>query len=77
MKITIIGGGGRVGSTAAFSMMINNLASEVVLIDISEDRAKGEALDLAHSISGMKIDAEVYGGSDYSQIGRATCRERV
>ncbi len=66
MKVTIIGGGGRVGSTAAFSIMINNLASEVVLIDISEDRAKGEALDLAHSVSGMKIDAEVYGGSDYS-----------
>ncbi len=66
MKVTIIGGGGRVGSTAAFSILSNRLASEVVLIDIAEDRAKGEALDLAHSLSGMGVDAEVYGGSDYS-----------
>lgn len=66
MKITIVGGGGRVGSTAAFSLLINNLVEEAVLIDIQEDRAEGEALDISHSLSGMGVEGSVYGGSDYS-----------
>lgn len=66
MKVSIIGGGGRVGSTAAFSLLSRGLVSEVVLIDIAEDKAKGEALDMTHALAGMGVNAEVRGGSDYA-----------
>lgn len=66
MKVSIVGGGGRVGSTAAFSLLSNRLASELVLIDIDEEAVEGEALDLSHSLSGIKLESSVYGGSDYS-----------
>lgn len=44
-KITIIGAG-TVGSTIAYALTLKQLASEIVLIDIAKDRAKGEAMDI-------------------------------
>ena len=44
-KITIIGTGS-VGSTIAYTLAINGLASEIVMIDINEEKARGEALDI-------------------------------
>ena len=45
-KIAIVGVGA-VGATAAFALMISGVASEIVLIDVNEDKAEGEAMDLA------------------------------
>lgn len=44
-KITIIGTGS-VGSTIAYTLTINGLASEIVMIDVNNDKALGEALDI-------------------------------
>jgi len=44
-KITIIGTGS-VGSTIAYTLCINGTASEIVMIDINGEKAKGEALDI-------------------------------
>ncbi len=44
-KITIIGTGS-VGSTIAYTLTINGLASEIVMIDINGEKALGEALDI-------------------------------
>ncbi|MBQ4066551.1 MAG: L-lactate dehydrogenase [Clostridia bacterium] len=44
-KITIIGTGS-VGSTIAYTLCINGTASDIVMIDINGERAKGEALDI-------------------------------
>ena len=44
-KITIIGAG-QVGSTIAFALTLKELASEIVLIDINNERAMGEAMDI-------------------------------
>ena len=44
-KITIIGAG-QVGSTIAYALTLRQLASEILLIDIDKDRAKGEAMDI-------------------------------
>ena len=44
-KITIIGTGS-VGSTIAYTLTVTGLASEIVMIDINGERAKGEALDI-------------------------------
>ena len=46
-KVAIIGAG-FVGSTAAYSLSIDGVASEIVLIDINKEKAHGEALDLSH-----------------------------
>ncbi len=44
-KITIIGSGS-VGSTIAYTLTVQGIASEIVMIDINEEKAKGEALDI-------------------------------
>ena len=44
-KITVIGTGS-VGSTIAYTLTINGLASEIVMIDINGEKALGEALDI-------------------------------
>lgn len=44
-KISVIGAG-NVGATIANDLMIEGIASEIVLIDINEKKAKGEALDV-------------------------------
>jgi len=44
-KITIIGSG-NVGSTIAYTLTVNGIASEIVMIDINAEKAKGEALDI-------------------------------
>lgn len=44
-KVTVIGTGS-VGSTVAYTLTINGLASEIVMIDINGEKAKGEALDI-------------------------------
>ena len=48
MKVTIIGGGGRVGSCAAFALQCGGLVAELQLIDANVETAQGEALDLLH-----------------------------
>lgn len=45
-KIAIVGGAGAVGASAAYALMISGLASEIVLVDVNERRAEGEAMDL-------------------------------
>lgn len=50
MKISIIGLG-HVGSTLAYSLVLQGLASDLVLVNRSPDRARGDALDLTHALS--------------------------
>ena len=44
-KVTIVGAGS-VGSTIAFMMAVKGIASEIVIIDINEKKALGEAMDI-------------------------------
>lgn len=44
-KISVIGAGS-VGATIANDLMIQGVATEIVLVDINEKKAKGEALDV-------------------------------
>lgn len=45
-KITIIGAGS-VGATIAYNLSNQNIASEIVLIDINKQKVEGEVLDIA------------------------------
>jgi len=62
MKITIIGGGGRVGSCAAFALQCAGLAAEIQILDANKDMAEGEALDLLHG-SAFAGDQKIYAGN--------------
>ncbi len=51
MKVSIIGGGGRVGSNAAFALQCAGIVRDIALVDANQDLASGEALDLLHGAS--------------------------
>jgi L-lactate dehydrogenase len=51
MKVSIIGGGGRVGSDAAYALQLGGIVREIALVDMNADMAAGEALDLRHGAS--------------------------
>ena len=60
-KITVIGSG-NVGSTIAYTLTIMGLASEIVMIDLNEEKSLGEALDIRQGVSFCN-PASVYAGS--------------
>lgn len=65
MKVTVIGGGGRVGSCAAFALQCAGMVSEIQILDANKDMADGEALDLLHG-SAFSGDQKIYSG-DYAR----------
>lgn len=59
-KITIIGAGS-VGSTIAFMMAVKGIAAEIVIIDINEKKALGEAMDIRQGTS-FCAPVKIYAG---------------
>ncbi|MDE6672537.1 MAG: L-lactate dehydrogenase [Ruminococcus sp.] len=49
-KISVLGAG-NVGATIAYTFAVHGTCSDVVLVDINEAKAKGEAMDIRHGIS--------------------------
>ncbi len=48
MRVSIVGGGGLVGSCAGFALQCGGIVSEINLIDVNQDLCRGQALDLLH-----------------------------
>jgi len=65
MKVSILGGGGRVGACAAFALQCGGVVSEIQLLDANQAAAEGEALDLLHG-SAFTADQRIYAG-DYTR----------
>ena len=65
MKIGIVGTG-FVGSTAAYTLVMKGVASELVLVDLNKERAQGEAMDVAHATP-FAAPVRVQAG-DYSDL---------
>lgn len=61
-KITILGAG-NVGATIAYTLTIEGYANEIVLIDIKNEKAKGEAMDIRQG-SPFTPEVNIYAG-DY------------
>jgi L-lactate dehydrogenase len=61
MKVSIIGGGGRVGSNTAFALQCAAIVSEIHLLDANDQVAQGEALDLMHG-SSVAGNQQIYAG---------------
>lgn len=64
--ISIIGAG-KVGSASAFNILRFRI-SDVVLIDIAEGLAKGEALDMMQAAPAIEFDGRVRGTKDFSEM---------
>lgn len=71
MKVSIIGGGGRVGSDAAFALQLGGIVNEMVLVDANADMAAGEALDLRHG-SALSSSQKIVAG-DYDAVNGSDC----
>ena len=61
-KIVLIGTG-MVGMSFAYAALNRNLGDELVLIDINEKRANGEAMDLNHGLAFSNSSMKIYSGS--------------
>ncbi len=66
MNVSIIGGGGLVGSCAAFALQCSGIVSQLDLIDVNGDLCRGQALDLLHGAS-IAADQRIR-ATDYSAI---------
>jgi L-lactate dehydrogenase len=66
MKVSIIGGGGLVGSSTAFALQCGGVVSSLCLIDANKDLAEGQALDLLHGAS-LAADQRIFAG-DMSDV---------
>ena len=51
-KICMIGAG-MVGATSAFAIANHRIASELVIIDVNNEKAEGEAMDISHGLITM------------------------
>ena len=60
-KITVIGSG-NVGATISYTLTVMGLASEIVMIDVNEEKSLGEALDIRQGVPFCN-PANVYAGS--------------
>ena len=72
MKVSIIGGGGRVGSDAAYALQLGGVVREISLEDMNQDMAAGEALDLRHGAA-LTAHQKFNSSSDYSSVENSDC----
>ena len=85
-KITVIGAG-NVGATIAYTLSLDDVASEIVLIDINKDKVAGEVMDIVQGTSFREPISVIAGdyadaaGSDIviitSGVGRKPGQSRI
>lgn len=51
MKVSIVGGGGLVGSCAGFALQAGKIVRQIHLVDVNQEACEGQALDLLHGAS--------------------------
>jgi len=66
MKVSIIGGGGLVGSSAAFALQCGGVVRGITLIDVNQDLVDGQALDLLHG--GPSTADQIISSGGYEQV---------
>lgn len=60
-KVVLVGTG-MVGMSYAYALLNQNACDELVLIDLDEERAKGEAMDLNHGLAFSGTSIKIYAG---------------
>ena len=71
MKVSIVGGGGLVGSCAAFALQTGGLVRQLAILDVNADLAAGQALDLLHG-SSVTADQVIRSGG-YEEVRDSHC----
>ncbi len=66
-KVSIVGAG-NVGSIVGYSLAMQGLAHEIILVDRENDRAKGKALDMNHAASAIRSHSIVRAAETYEDI---------
>ncbi len=66
-KVTIIGAGS-VGATVAYTLVAMGSVAEIVLIDVNEEKAKGEALDIRQATPYL-YPVKIYCGTYEDAVG--------
>ena len=68
-KVVIVGCG-LVGSSTAFSLLTQGVCDEIMMVDINQEKAMGEVLDLKDCVEYLNRNTKVYQGS-YEDCGDA------
>lgn len=63
MRKVVLVGTGAVGTAYAYSLVNQGFITELVLVDMNEEKAKGEAMDLVHGIAFAESNMVVRSGS--------------
>src|SRR6056297_4243258 len=66
MKVSIIGGGGLVGSCAGYALQCGGVVREIAMLDVNQELAVGHALDLMHG--GPSVADQVISSGGYEHI---------
>lgn len=70
MKITVIGAG-NVGATVAQLLANQELANEIILVDVLEGIPEGKALDMYESMPVLESDSRIFGTSSYEMTANS------
>lgn len=73
MKVSIIGGGGLVGSCAASALQFGAVVREIALIDANTEAASGQALDLLHGSPSTADQIITSGGYEHVSDSDIIC----
>jgi len=73
MKVSIIGGGGLVGSCTGFALQTGKIVREIAILDANAEKAAGEALDLWHGASLMADQIITAGGYEHIPSSDVIC----
>ena len=66
-KVTVVGAG-NVGATCANVLAFNEVADEIVMLDVKEGISEGKALDMLQTVSLLGFDSKIVGcTNDYAQ----------
>ncbi|XP_072931284.1 L-lactate dehydrogenase isoform X2 [Epargyreus clarus] len=63
-KVTVVGVG-QVGMAAVFSMLTQGVTNNIAMVDVMQDKLKGEMMDLQHGSAFMR-NAKIQASTDYS-----------
>ena len=73
MKVSIIGGGGLVGSCAGYALQCGGVVREIALLDVNQEAAVGHALDLQHGAPSVADQVLVGGGYEHIPTSDVIC----
>lgn len=71
MDVVVIGGGGTVGSTVAYTLSVQSPTADITLVDVDDNAAAGHAIDIRHSTCHV---AHALGRPDFGPEAPGTVR---